>query len=289
MSINTTNMKSRKLKSQIFYAIILICTLTTIAVLAALLISVFSKSIGWLNWNFLSSLPSRFPAKSGIKAGILGTLWVIGLTAIISFPLGIGAAIYLEEYSKKGWLKELIQINISNLAGVPSIIYGMLGLAVFVRQWGFGRSILSGALTMTILILPVLIVAAQEAIRSVPSSMRHGSYALGATQWQTITGVVLPYASSGILTGTILAIARAIGETAPMIMVGAAAFISFVPGGIMDSFTTIPLQIYSWTGKPQAEFQNVAAAGIVVLLAVLLLINSIAIILRNKYQDRVKS
>ena len=285
----TSNMQIRKFKSKLFYIALVICTFFSIIILVTLLLSILKQSKGWLTWNFMTSLPSRFPNKSGIKAGVFGTLWVIGLTALISFPLGIGAAIYLEEYSKKGWLREIIQVNISNLAGVPSIIYGMLGLAIFVRQWGFGRSILSGALTMTILILPVLIVATQEAIRSVPVSMRQGSYALGATQWQTITGVVLPYASSGILTGTILAIARAIGETAPMIMIGAAAFISFTPTSIMDPFTTMPLQIYSWTGKPQADFQNVAAAGIVVLLGVLLFINSVAIILRNRYQDKIKA
>lgn len=282
------NIKTRKLKNTLFHGLLITATGFGILVLALLLYQVLRTGLGWLSWDFLTSMPSRFPKKAGIYSAIVGSIWTIGLTALFSFPLGVGTAIYLEEYSnKKSWFNKILQLNISNLAGVPSIVYGMLGLAVFVRMFNFERSILSGALTLTLLILPVIIVSAQEAIKSVPNTLRQGSFALGVTKWQTITGVVLPYALPGILTGSILAISRAMGEAAPLIMVGAAGYVAFLPSGPMDSFTVLPIQIFNWTSRPQAEFQNIASAGILVLMTLLLSANAVAIILRNKYQNRM--
>ncbi len=280
--------RMRTIKNIIFHSLLLASIAFSIIMLALLLFQIFSAGFKWLNWDFIMSMPSRSPKKSGILSALVGSIWVISLTALFSIPLGVGTAIYLEEYSnRRAWFNKTLQLNISNLAGVPSIVYGMLGLTVFVRMLNFGRSILSGALTLTLLILPIIIVAAQEAIRSVPGSLREGSYALGITKWQTITGVVLPYALPGILTGGILALSRAMGEAAPLIMVGAAGYIAFLPNGPMDSFTALPIQIFNWTSRPQAEFQNIAAAGIIVLMLLLLSANTVAIILRNKYQNRI--
>jgi len=259
-----------------------------VIILSVLLFSILSKGIKWLSLNFLTNFPSRFPKKAGIYPALLGSLWLIFLTAIISFPIGIGTALYLEEYAKESKFTDFIKLNIANLAGVPAIIYGMLGLTIFVRLLGFGRSIISGALTMSLLILPTIIISSQEALKSVPDSLKQASYALGTTKWQTITGVVLPYALPGILTGTILSISRALGEAAPLIVVGALAYVSFIPKTPFDQFTVLPIQIFNWASMPKKEFQNVAAAGIIVLLIILLGINSIAIILRNKYQIRIK-
>lgn len=278
----------RKLKNTLFHGLLLAATGFGVVVLVLLLYQVIKTGWGWLDWQFLTSLPSRFPNKAGIITALAGSFWVIGLTALLAFPMGVGTAIYLEEYTRpKHWLNRAVQMNISNLAGVPSIVYGMLGLTVFVRLMGMGRSILAGALTLALLILPVIIVASQEAIRSVPNSLRQGSYALGVTKWQTVTGVVLPYAMPGILTGTILAISRAMGEAAPLIMVGAAGYVAFLPTSPMDAFTVLPIQIFNWTSRPQAEFQNIAAAGIMVLIVMLLSANGLAIFLRNKYQNRM--
>ncbi len=278
----------RKTKNRIYQGILLTSTLFAIVMLALLLFQIVRSSIGWLDWKFLTSLPSRFPEKAGILSALAGSLWTIGLTAGIAIPIGIATALYLEEYSKEGTrLSRLIQINISNLAGVPSIVYGMLGLAVFVRGAGFGRSILSGALTLSLLILPVIIVTAQEALKSVPLSLKEASYALGVSKWQTITGVVLPFSMPGILTGAILAISRAMGEAAPLIIVGAAGYVAFLPKSPMDSYTVLPIQIFNWTSRPQEAFQHVASAGIVVLIVLLLTTNTIAILLRNKYQNRM--
>ncbi len=282
------NISSRKLKNAVFHGIVLGATGFGIVALILLLMQVFRTGLMWLDWDFILSMPSRFPEKAGILSALAGSIWTIGLTILFSLPLGIGTAIYLEEYSnKKSWYNKLLQLNISNLAGVPSIVYGMLGLALFVRFLNFERSILSGALTLTLLIMPVIIVASQEAIKSVPNTLRQGSLALGVTKWQTITGVVLPYALPGILTGSILAISRAMGEAAPLIMVGAAGYVAFLPSGPMDSFTVLPIQIFNWTSRPQAEFQNIASAGIIVLMILLLSANAVAIILRNKYQNRM--
>ncbi|WDU83222.1 phosphate ABC transporter permease PstA [Caloramator sp. Dgby_cultured_2] len=280
--------KRRKIKNKIFHALIFLCTLFGIFILSILLFSILSKGLKWLSMDFITNFPSRFPKKAGIYPALLGSLWLIILTALISFPVGIGTALYLEEYAKDNKFTEFIKLNIANLAGVPAIIYGMLGLAVFVRLLGFGRSILSGALTMSLLILPTIIISSQEALRSVPESLKQASYALGTTKWQTITGVILPYALPGILTGTILGLSRALGEAAPLIVVGALAYVSFIPKTPFDQFTVLPIQIFNWSSMPKKEFQNVAAAGIIVLLFILLGVNSVAILLRNKYQIRMK-
>jgi len=258
----------------------------SMAVLFILLFDIARDGLRWLSWDFLSRYPSRIPARAGIRSAILGSLWMMVLTAGLSFPLGVGAAIYLEEYAPRNGLTRLIQTNISNLAGVPSIVYGILGLAIFVRFLGFGRSVLAGAATLALLVLPVVIISAQEALKSVPSSLREASYGVGATRWQTIRHQVLPVALPGILTGTILSLSRAIGETAPLIMIGALTFIAFSPTGPMDPFTVLPIQIFNWTSKPQADFHELAAAAILVLLAVLMLMNAGAVILRNKFQKR---
>lgn len=254
----------------------------------------------WLNESFLKNTMSRRPEDAGIRTALLGSLMLIAATIAIAFPLGVGAAIYLEEYAdKRRWINRVIQTNIDNLAGVPSIVYGILGLALFVRalepitsgrlfgvEGGNGRTILSAALTMALLILPVLIINAQEAIRSVPGSLRQASYGLGATRWQTIWFHVLPYALPGILTGTILAVSRAIGETAPLIVVGASTYITSDPNGLFSNFTVLPIQIYNWTTRPQDTFRAVAAAAILVLLFLLLSLNAAAILLRNRLSRR---
>jgi phosphate transport system permease protein len=255
--------------------------------LVVLLVKVTADGLAWLSLDFLRNYPSRIPARAGIRSAILGTLWMMALTGAVSFPLGVGAAIYLEEYAPDNWLTRLLQTNIANLAGVPSIVYGILGLTVFVRVFGLGRSVLAGALTLALLILPVVIIASREALRAVPPSLREASYGLGATRWQTIRYHVLPVAFPGILTGTILSLSRAIGETAPLIMIGALTFIAFAPTSPLDPFTVLPIQIFNWTAKPQADFHSLAAAAIIVLLVILLLMNATAILLRNKYRQEL--
>jgi phosphate transport system permease protein len=240
----------------------------------------------FLDQTFLTSFASRFPDRAGIAAPLFGTIWIIVITAAIAFPLGVGAAIYLEEYARRNWFAKLIQVNIANLAGVPSIVYGLLGLQLFVRTLELDRSVLAGALTMALLVMPIIIVSAQEALRAVPPSMREGAYALGATRWQVVWHSVLPFAFGGTLTGTILALSRAIGETAPLLVIGGLTFISFRPEGPGDNFTVLPIQIFNWVSRPQADFQAIAAAGIIVLLLMLLLMNGTAIILRHRTRVR---
>jgi phosphate transport system permease protein len=276
----------RHLKGRIFVVIALIATLIGLITLIVLLYNIFRDGIGWLNWNFINSFPSRFPKQAGIKSALFGTLWMLVLTAVIAFPIGVGAAIYLVEYARDNWFNRFIYLNISNLAGVPSIVYGILGLAIFVRLMSLGPSVLAGALTMSLLILPVIIIASIEAIKTVPNSLKEAAYALGSTRWQVVKNIVLPSSFSGILTGTILALSRAIGETAPLIMIGALAFIAFVPKSPLDTFTVLPIQIFNWVSRPQDDFQHLAAAGIIVLLVVLLSINFLAIFLRNRMQKR---
>lgn len=276
----------RRVKGVLFAVVCGLATLVGVVALAVLLADVVHDGLPWLDAQFITSFASRFPERAGVKAALFGTIWILTLTALFSFPLAVGAAIYLEEYAPRNWVTRVIQTNIANLAGVPSIVYGILGLAVFVRALGFQRSILSGALTLTLLILPVIIMAAQEAIRAVPDSIRQAAYGLGATRWQVVRLQVLPMALPGILTGTILALSRAVGETAPLIMVGAVGFLAFTPGSVLDPFTVLPLQIYAWVSRPQAEFRDLAAAGILVLLAVLLSMNAVAILLRNRYEQR---
>ncbi len=261
-------------------------TISGLLVLTVLLVDIIVQAWGWLNPHFLTNYPSRFPDQAGIKSAIFGSLWMITLTGLIAVPIGVGTAIYLEEYARPGWMLRAIQINISNLAGVPSILYGMLGLAVFVRFFLLGRSVLAGALTMALLILPVIIISTQEALRAVPQGIREGALALGATRWQVIRDHLLPLSATGILTGVILSLSRAIGETAPLLMIGALSFVAFVPENIMDSFTVLPIQIFNWAARPQPEFRHLAAAGIVVLMVVLLLMNASALILRNRFEKR---
>lgn len=252
--------------------------------LGALLVDVFSDGWGRLSWQFLTDPPSRFPASAGIYPQLIGSLYVMVVTAALTLPLGIGAAIYLEEYGGGGRLARMIEVNIANLAGVPSVIYGLLGLGLFVRWMNLGPSILAGAATLALLVLPVVILSTREALRTVPMSAREGSYALGATKWQTIWHQVLPGALPGIFTGLILAMSRAIGETAPLITIGALTYIPFAPTGLDSRFTVLPIQVYNWVSRPQAPFLENAAAGIIVLLLVLLTMNSIAVVLRDRFQ-----
>ena len=262
-----------------------VCTLVTwagVLLLAMLLYHVSRQGVGWLDLEFLKSFPSRFPDRAGIKSALWGTCWVISFTALFSIPLGVATAIYLEEYARKGRLARWIEINLSNLSGVPSIVFGILGLVIFVRMMALERSVLAGSLTLALLILPVIVIASREAIRAVPQSIRHASYALGATRWETVRHHVLPSAFPGILTGVILAVSRAIGETAPLIMIGALTYVAFVPENPMSPFTTLPIQIFNWSSRPQQEFHYVAAAGIIVLLVVLLLMNATAIYIRHR-------
>ncbi len=284
---STPRDRRRRLVGKLFVGVAAAATLLGVVVLATLLVDVVRDGIAVLDRDFLTSFPSRFPERAGIKASIWGSVWILALTALISFPLSVGAAIYLEEYAPRNWVTKSIQTNIANLAGVPSIVYGILGLAVFVRFLGLQRSVISGALTLSILILPVMIMAAQEAIRAVPDSIRQGAYGLGATKWQVVRHQVLPMAIPGILTGTILSLSRAVGETAPLIMIGALTFIAFTPEGIMDPFTVLPIQIFNWVSRPQDEFRALAAGAIIVLLLLLLTMNAAAILLRNRYQQDV--
>lgn len=253
-----------------------------------LLVTLFATTIidalPRLEPDFLTSYPSRFAARAGILPALVGTAYLMGLTAVIAIPLGLGAAIYLEEYARPTRLTSFIELNIANLAGVPSIIYGLLGLEIFVRVVGMGRSLLAGASTLALLLLPMVIIVSREALRTVPRSYREASLALGATRWQSIHSVVLPACTPGILTGIILSLARAIGETAPLITIGALSYVAFLPDSIHSSFTALPIQIFNWVSRPQAEFHVNAAAGIVVLLSVMLLLNGTAIWLRMRLQ-----
>lgn len=328
--VQTTQLLGRgKREGRIFQVLCWMSTWSSVAILLILLIGVAYQARGWLDWEFLTSFDSRrFPDKAGILAGLWGSAWTILFTILFSVPIGIASALYLEEFARDGWLKRTIQINIANLAGVPSIVFGMLGLTAFVYMFGLfgaqgtfqvnqlsflgltiplplGRCVVAAALTLTLMILPVIIVASQEALRAVPPSLRHASLALGATKWQTVSRQVLPAATPGIATGVILAVSRAVGEAAPLILVGATTFVLYAPGNIaapsdivenpqglleapFDSFTVMPIQIFNWAQQSKPEYrQHVAAAGIVVLLAVLLLLNAVAIIIRYRSQKRL--
>jgi phosphate transport system permease protein len=257
-----------------------------LGVLTTLLIKIIMDAWGWLDWQFITSYPSRKPELSGIKAALLGSLWVIGFTALISIPIGIGTAIYLEEFAEDNRFNRFIKLNIANLAGVPSIIYGILGLALFVELMKMGRVILAGSLTMSLLILPIIIITSQEAIKTVPKDLVNASLALGSTKWQSVIKVILPISVPGMVSGIILSTSRAIGESAPMIAISALVYLTFVPNGPMDRFTVLPIQIYNWISQPQDDFRSIAAAGILVLMIVLLSMNSIAIWIRIKFQKR---
>lgn len=290
MSTRPTNFNRRltfrKTTGTIFFSLFLISVTVGLAGLLLLLSQVIWQGLPWLDWGFISGYPSRHAENAGLLSALMGSVWLVFLTALFCIPVGVGAAIYLEEYAPRNWLTRVIEINIANLAGVPSIVYGLLGIALFVSWMALGRSLLAGALTMSLLVLPVIILASREAIRGVPNSHRQAGYALGANKFQVVKGVVLPSAFPGILTGTILAMSRAIGEAAPMIAISALVFLTFVPESPLDRFTVLPIQIFNWVSRPQEEFRGLAAAGIIVLLAILLSMNSIAIYLRNRSQQR---
>ncbi len=277
----------RTWRDRIFFSGFLLAILIGVAGLAALLIDVLIDGLGFLNWKFLTNYASRKPLESGILAPMAGTVWVVGLTAIFTIPVGIGTAIYLEEFARKNRLTRLIELNISNLAGVPSVIYGLLGLAVFVQfVFNGSRNLTAGALTMTLLILPIVIIASQEAIKAVPSSYRDAAYAMGATRWQVVKTVVMPQAVPGMMSGIILALSRAVGESAPILIISSLVWVTFVPTSPDSKFTVLPLQIFTWVSQPQEDFRSIAAAGIIVLLLILLGMNAVAIWIRNKYQVR---
>lgn len=277
---------SAKAKDKLFKAFAIFCTCSALSILLILIIDILVKGMTRVNWSFFTSLPSRFPEQSGIFTALAGMVSLLLFTVLIALPIGILSGIYLQEYGKKNKLAKFIEINISNLAGVPSIIYGILGLQLFVRTAGLGNSILSGSLTLALLIMPVIIVSTREAIKAVPDSMREASFGLGATKWQTIRKVVLPASFGGILTGIILSVSRALGETAPLIVVGALAYVPFIPEGPLDQYTSLPIQIFNWTSRPQQGFLENAAAGIIVLLVFTFLLNGVAIALRNRWYKK---
>ncbi len=259
-----------------------------LVILVVLLGAIVYQGLPWLSWTLLTNFSSEDPQAAGIKAALVGSLWLITLTALFAVPVGVGAAVYLEEYSPASWWRRVVQLNIANLAGVPSIVYGILGLGLFVRTMGLGKSVLAGALTLSLVVLPIVILATQEALRAVPRSIRQGSFALGATKWQTIWRQVLPAATPGIMTGVILAISRALGEAAPLVAVGAATAVTFLPASLADDYSGLPLLIFSWADHAKPEFHQLAAAAIVVLLFVLVVLNAGAVFVRYRYGKKVK-
>jgi len=272
-----------------FQAAALSALVIALVSLAALLFDILSDGASRLSWQFLTNIASRRAEEAGIYHALAGSIWVITLTAAMALPIGVASAVYLEEYGTNSRLAKFIEINIANLAAVPSIIYGLLGLGLFVRLMGMGRSVLAGAATLALLALPVVILATREALRTVPGTIREGSYALGATKWQTIWHQVLPMATPGILTGLILALSRAVGETAPLIAIGALTYIPFAPDSVWSPFTVLPIQIFNWVSRPQSDFKVNAAAGILVLLALLLTMNAVAVVVRDRFQRRGRS
>jgi phosphate transport system permease protein len=284
------SMSTRYVRDSAFTVLVTVAALIGIIVLVVLLVDVTRDGSSMLSLNFLTSFPSQiFPENGGIYPALIGSLWLLGLTTLISVPLGLGAAVYLEEYAQDTHINRIVEVNISNLAGVPSVIYGLLGLGIFVQVLApvtGGTSVLTGALTLSLLILPVIIVATREALRAIPASIREGGYALGATKWEVIRSHLLPMALPGALTGIILALSRAIGEAAPILVVGVSLYQTYVTTGPFDGYMALPTQIYDWISRPQQVFQDSAAAGIVVIMVVLLLANSIAIVVRNRYQKR---
>lgn len=278
--------KRRRMKSELFKKACFSATIMALIVIIVLMYRMITQGASYVSLDFLQQFSSRFPEKAGVYAGLVGSLAMLTVIAPVSLIIGVGTAIYLEEYAAKNRFTSLIQLNIANLAGVPSIVFGLLGLTIFVRMLGMGKSILAAALTMSLLILPVIIVAAQEALRAVPPSLREASYGMGATKWQTIYKVVLPAAIPGILTGGILALSRAIGETAPLVVIGIPVIVQFLPTGLLSQFTALPMLIFDWAKRPQEEFQYVAAAGILILMAILVFMNGIAAFIRHKFQRR---
>jgi phosphate transport system permease protein len=280
--------KKNRLKDQMFKAWGIFCTLLGIVLLAIFIGSILIDGIQRIDWDFITNLPSRKAERAGIFTALMGSVWILVLTTIIALPVGIAAAIYLEEYANKSKLSSLLEINISNLAGVPSIIYGLLGLEIFVRVIQMGSSVLAGSFTLALLILPIVIVSTREALKAVPKSVRDASYALGASKWQTVSRQLLPASSGGILTGVILALSRAVGETAPLIVIGALAYVPFAPSSPMDEFSVLPIQIFNWISRPQHGFEVNAAAGIIILLLITFVMNGIAVYFRNKWQKKFK-
>jgi phosphate transport system permease protein len=282
----------RRRNATIFRVVCIGSVVVSLVMLAALLYSVLAQAVQWLNLDgttirtLVTDTPSREAIKSGLFPAIVGTLWVMGICSVVSFTVGVATAVYLAEYGGNRRIDELIQVNIHNLAAVPSIVYGILGLIIFVQILALGKSVLAAGLMLALLIMPVVIVAAEEAIRAVPSSVREGGYALGATRWQVVLRLVLPQAMPGILTGIILAVSRAMGEAAPLVVLGALSFVPFAPTHPLERFTVMPIQIYVWISKPQEEFHYLAAAGIIVLLIMLLGMNAAAVILRNYLQGK---
>jgi phosphate transport system permease protein len=282
-----SNIKINRLIDRSFKYLGIFCTLFGILMLVIFIGNILVDGVRRIDWDFITNLPSRRASKAGILTAWTGTAWILGLTAIISIPVGVAAGIYLQEYGKKNKLAYLVELNIANLAGVPSIIYGLLGLEIFVRLMKFGGSLLAGAFTLSLLILPIIIVATREALKAVPNSLREASYGMGATKWQTIWYQILPAASGGILTGIILALSRAVGETAPLIVIGALAYVPFVPKTPMDEFTVLPIQIFNWVSRPQQEFLTNGAAAIIILLLITFAMNGIAVYLRNRWQKKI--
>jgi len=274
----------RKQLDLLFQIVSLMTLVIALAALGALIWDIIRDGGSRLSWSFLVNIASRNASEAGVYHALMGSIWVIGLTGLLALPVGVAAAIYLEEYGSRSRVSKFIELNIANLAAVPSIIYGLLGLGLFVRLMGMGQSVLAGAATLALLALPVVILSTREALRTVPSSIREGSYALGATKWQTIWNQVLPMAMPGVLTGLILALSRAIGETAPLITIGALTYIPFAPDSVWSKFTVLPIQVFNWVSRPQAEFKQNAAAGILVLLVLLLAMNAVAIVVRDRYQ-----
>jgi phosphate transport system permease protein len=287
MSQKRKDQKARSI-DKIFKLLAMACTIFVLAVLVILILDIVLKGYNRLSPDFFKNLPSRHPEKAGIVTAMAGMVSLIFFTIIIALPVGILAAIYLEEYGNRNRFARFIEINIANLAGVPSVIYGILGLTIFVRLLGMGNSLIAGALTLALLILPIIIVSTREAIKAVPNSLREASYGMGATKWQTIRRVIVPSAMGGILTGTILSMSRAVGETAPLLVIGALVYVPFLPEGPTDQFTTLPIQVYNWVSRPQEAFIANAAAGIIVLLLITFLLNGFAIYIRNKWYKKIR-
>jgi phosphate transport system permease protein len=287
--MSTQTSTRRKVANALFGLLAFLAIFASLVTLVALLIDVVVRGGSSVDLQFFTSAPSRIPSKAGILPALVGTLWVTTLVALLTFPIGVAAAIYLEEYAGRGRWSRLLRINISNLAGVPSIVYGIFGLALFVRLLGLGRTVFAAALTLSLLILPVVIISSMEAIRAVPSSQREAAYALGATRWQMVRRALLPAAAPGILTGIVLAVGRAVGETAPLILIGAVTFVTFVPvNPFEDKYTVLPIQIFNWAGRPQVAFQEISAAAILVLLVLMFLLNLVAIILRARLSRSIQ-
>ncbi|MCX2839035.1 phosphate ABC transporter permease PstA [Salinimicrobium sp. MT39] len=282
------NIRTNRLKDQAFKFWGIACTFLGLILLTIFIGSILIDGLQRIDWDFITSLPSRKAERAGIYTALMGSVWILVFTTIIALPLGIAAAIYLEEYAKESRLSSLLEINISNLAGVPSIIYGLLGLEVFVRIMEMGASVLAGSFTLALLILPIVIVATRESLKAVPKSIRDASFALGASKWQTVSQQLLPASFGGILTGVILALSRAVGETAPLIVIGALAYVPFAPESPMDEFSVLPIQIFNWISRPKHGFEVNAAAAIIVLLLITFILNGIAVYFRNRWQSKLK-